>query len=1576
MIDLAGYRIYELINENNCFELYKGCDINDQAPVIIKVLKEETFDSAIVSDFMREYAITRNLDIEGILKPVKADQSEHVFALIFEDIGAVTLREHLKKQPVGIVDFVDIAVGIAEIIEKIHASRVIHRSLNPDNILIKPDTGKIYITDFCNAVQFFNHSNQVAPSALVCPAGSPEYMPPEQTGRVEIFMDRRSDLYSLGVIFYEMLTGTLPFKANNPTEWAYAHLTQKPTPPHQVNDAIPPAISDIITKLLNKNPDERYQSAYGLLCDLRECKSQLVKTGQIRHIDIAKKDKSAQLRLSNAFYGRNEETEMLRAAFSRVCRGAFEIVFVSGEPGIGKTMLVNESLQAVTAGKGYFIAGKVDQLRKNIPYAPYIDAFSNLARQLMTESTKTLTWWKNRILHSIGRNCAVVTEIIPELEWIVGMQQPVEPLPPQEAETRFLNVFKDFIKVFLWKNHPLVLFLDDLQWADRASIKLLEFLMRDTDLSHLLIVGAYRENELGEEHPLLNVIKARSPEDNLVSRLHIQLSPLRMQEAENFVTDSLGTLLPDIDSLTRCLYRKSAGNPFSLKQILQIIHDEGLLYYDSRHERWHWDLESIQAFRQNEDIMDLILSKIQRLPGETRELVKLASCCGNRFDLNSLAAFCGKSVEETARTLIPAVHEGLIIAAETEETASAPGQQVHNKQSQNDLLYEFLHDKVQQAAYSLVTEEEKKQNHVMIGSYLLNNMNMRGSNFEENILAMMDHFNRGLELIQDSGKRLTLARFNLLAGRKARASGAYASALEYFRCARELIQDNAWESDYRLSFELYLEYAQALYLCEDEESAEKLFDFILEKSRSDIDRADVYGLKMTLYAGVGKFAEATYTGLRALQDLGMKIPLRPAALHYAKELVLYKWFMRNRTVEDLYLLPEMKEIKQKKISELLARLCYVSMAVFPDLYSFIILKTGNYVLRSGNSEVAPVGYLGYGITSGIVFGDYRTGDRFAQLCVRLAEKYDLSSYKCIIYFVVGALIHHWTNHAALALDYLRKASAAGNESGNLVIAGYADCVLTENLYITGTRLEHVEEFIREKNELLKKIKHFFLLVSITIYDKVVSAMTGRRSGSLADGAAELDRDEILNLVKEDNSSLATYYWAKMHLRYMAGDYRSALELAQKIRPLLGSIIGFLVYSEFFFYESLVITAVFPELPAREKKYYRRILRNNIRRLEKWAASCKDNFEHKYLLVCAQAASLLNETEKAMLLYEKAISSARTYGYIQNEALACELAGKFYLGRGMEKVAKTYLEDACNAYGKWGAANKVNDLKNRYSDVLGEFAPENTAIQTGKAISSMLNYSAPSAGTAITEFDSYLVKKAVESITNETDINALLEGFLDIIVKSMGADSGCLIFEKDGELFIEALKTSDDTRSKAKTVPLSEYNEVSMSVVNYVARTSDTVAINLGEDFGIFSNDPYISESNPKSIACVPLLLQGIPSGVIYLENNFLPGVFTSQRLEALKLLATQIAFARKLQSYISEVPAGTRHSEHNLIEPLTEREIEVIRLIAQGLSNMEISQNLYMSVNTVKTHVRNIYGKLNVNRRVQAVQKAKELNLI
>jgi predicted ATPase/DNA-binding CsgD family transcriptional regulator len=1561
-----GIAITEQIYENDKIIIYKGYLIENQASILIKMLKNDTIHFSEAAKLINEYIITKSLHIDGIIKPIKIELTDSIFALITEDIGAVCLRSFIDSHTIIPSLFINIASQLAETINYFHEKGIVHRDLKPENIFIHPDTTKIYISGFGNSVNISSENENVF--ASINPEWSFKYASPEQSCRLNSKIDKRSDLYSLGVILYEILTGQLPINANSEAEWVQAHITINPIPPDKINPDIPRMVSNIIMKLLKKNVQERYQSAFGVLWDIKECKKQLNETGKISCFTIGQKDTFAYFKLPDILYGRDDEKAVLESAFARACNGGTEAVFINGLPGTGKTALVNDFLKPLVIKKGYFITGKVDQLKKNIPYVPFADAFESLIMQLMTESGKVLNHWKRRILTVLKKNGAVITEIIPKLECIIGKQSPVDELPPKEAENRFFMALRDFVCLFARKDHPLVIFIDDLHWADFSSIQLMDYLINEANINNFLFVGAYRDNELNENHSLIKVFENAT--ENKFIRF-INTLPLDWKQTLSLVSDALHTSSDKVISLAEVLYRESGGNPFFLRQLLKLVHDRELIYFDTQKSDWKWKPDAIQQLNLGNDVLQIFLRKFKGLPYETQEIMKWISCLGSIFDLSTLALIWGKPVEGTVSDLIPAIHEGLVLPVSNKATETLTTEYSQSEVSQ----YRFLHDRVQQVIYSLIDEKERKKKHQFIGRLLL--QYKAGDDLDENILLIMDHFSRSLELFSKPEERLMIARYGLMAGRKARNSAAYISALQYFRIGKSMLDDTSWDNEYSLTYDLYLEMAQAEFMSANVDAAEILFDTVIEKGESEVERATVYGLKVILYASVGEYDEAIKTGITALKKLGVKIPEHPTKLDYFRELLIYKWQMRNKKIEDLVNLPEINESKQRKITELLCRLSTVTMIYNPDLYYYTIIKSGNHAVCNGNSYMASVGYFGYSLTEGCILGNYNLSSRYSNVCIDLAERYGVSSAKCIIYFVVGAFITHWNKHASFGLEYLKKAITYGTESGDVLIIGYAYCLILENCYLMGCSLAKIAEMVKKKKETTKRLKHDNLTINVAIYERVVSILQASNEESYESSISEYQTREFLELVQRDKASLATYYCNKTYLCYMSGDYMEALAVARSVEPLINSVLGFLITAKYYFYYSLVIITIYDKLAPKDKKQLWRKLKKHLRQMKKWSVFCKENFLHKYQLIKAEIANFEKNDTDAGLLYNMAIQSAHENGYIQDEALANELASKFYISRGMKKIGMSYMVNSIRGYYKWGAISKVRQLQKQYNEI-GDLVEQNLQKDddTDKLLN-MLSISIPGNSKSEVRLDNFLIDNALEELLKETDINKMLKKFLKISVTYISADRGFLILNRNGELLIKEIIDNNSSQIITQEALLEQSNNLSKAIVRYVARTHETVIVNCGQNTGIFDTDPYIIHSNSKSIASLPLIYQGEVVGVLYFENSFMTGVFTQELLEALKRLAICIGCSKKIQLYLEDSGYNNEVGvSQYLIDPLTERETEVLRLIAEGMSNMEIADKLDITINTVKGYIKNIYLKLGVNRRVQVVKKARELNIL
>jgi len=1186
--------------------------------------------------------------------------------------------------------------------------------------------------------------------------------------------------------------------------------------------------------------------------------------------------------------------------------------------------------------KGYWGYGKYDQLRKNIPYSAFAAALRMVIRQLITESSKSLALWKEEILRALGSSGAILTELIPELELIVGAQPQVEALRPQEAQNRFLLVLEKFLAVFASRKKPLVLFLDDLQWANAPALRLLAKLSAYTNLKYLLIVCAYRDNEITPRHPLhamaAELRKAALPVQELY------LYPLNRKEVTAYLAETLHCSPEKVSLLAESVYRKTSGNPFFLGQMLKTMEDEKIIFFDSAKGGWTWKPDAIYRLQMPADVLELLLWRLQKLPRQTLEILKTASCMGSTFDLQILAAVCRKTMPEVQKCLTPALREGLI-------------SQVAGNQN------EFLHDRIEQAVHSLLSEQEAKQIHLEMGRMIL--QQSAEDSLDEQLPFVLDHINRSLELIADPGERLQLARLNFKAGIKAKASADYNSALNCLAAGVELLGEGGWQRDYQLCFALHLQRAACEYMLGNEAEAEKQFLEVEKRARTAFEKAELGITRMRLYSGGGKHTEAVQVGLDTLKLFGYKLPLRPSLFHHMRELAVYKWLIRNKKSGDLLNLPEVQDSLQKKAAQLFVEFILATCTSHPDLYALMIVKSGNFALKHGVAEVASIGFLGYSILEGSVLGNFAKGCELAGVGEALAEKYGNSPSSCIVYFTIGALILHWTAPAKEGLVYLQRAAACALEAGNVLIGGYAHVVLLENKYLMGVPLEEVLAEVEKCKKFTKKVQHENLELNIAIYGRMAAKLKGEASSSTV-------LEELYQAGKMDKASQITYLFTRMQFLYLTGEYRQALAIMEEIKPLLDVVMGFLLSSDCNFYHSLVAAACYEKATRKEQRRLGRELAKNQRQMKKWALSCPANFSHKYLLVEAERARLAGRREQAEKLYDDAIASAREGGFLQNEALACELAGKYYAQGGRGRIARVYLTDAYRLYTAWGAAAKAQSLQEEYPDLIAADAEK--ALDTAQ-IWRQLFFSA-SQMAAANGLELCKLDKAVEIIA-QADPAKLAAVFLEIAAEVACANRGFFIMEKDNELFVEAALETDSSCGRAvKGEPVAEH-KLSEAVVFYSARIHEAVVLNDTAQPGIFAKDPYLAKA-AGCILCLPLELQGIPLGVLYLENTMLTDIFTEERIELLKLLTVRLLNTKEFQAFLEHDDT----SSSPLVEPLTERELEVLRMMAAGLSNKEITDKLDMSINTVKTHIKSIYSKLQVTRRVQAVKRAEELELL
>ncbi|MGB7443381.1 MAG: AAA family ATPase [Coleofasciculaceae cyanobacterium] len=1493
MIKLPGIKVLAQIYKSANSVVYRGIREQGHKAVILKVLKQDYPTPSKLTRYKQEYEITHNLDIDGVVKAYALEPYQRTLVIILEDFGASSLKQ-LMNDRVGthgiapLPEFLNIAIKTAEILGTIHAANVIHKDINPANIVFNPETEIIKIIDFGISTQLTRENPTLKnPNVL---EGTLAYISPEQTGRMNRSLDYRTDFYSLGVTFYELLTGQLPFESTDALELVHCHIAKQPIPPHLLGEAegergkrgepCPQAVSDIVMKLMAKTAEERYQSAWGLKADLEECLFQLQANGTIADFPLGSKDISDKFQIPQKLYGRESEVKTLLTAFDRVSQGTTEMMLVAGYSGIGKSVLVAEVHKPITQKRGYFISGKFDQFQRNIPYSAVVSAFAGLMRQLLTESSSQLNLWREKLLAAFSSNGQVIIEVIPEVELIIGKQPPVPELSPAESQNRFNLVFQNFIRAFCAKEHPLVIFLDDLQWADSATLKLIELMITDADTQYLFLIGAYRDNEVTPNHPLMMTLDGLQ---NVGATINfITLTPLDSKHISQLIADTLHSDASSVKPLAELVVHKTGGNPFFVYEFLKTLHTENLITFDFEHHGWQWDISNIEAKGITDNVVELMIGKLKKLPPVTQQVLRLAACVGADFDLNILSIISEKSTSEVSKDLTAAVQSGLILST---------------SELDEELLiqdYKFLHDRVQQAAYSLIDEKYQQEIHLKIGRILLKNFEKH--ELEERIFDIVNHLNKGQALLGDKWEKEQLARLNLIAGRKAKFSSAYQPALIYIKDGMKILPPNSWEEDYQLTFSYHLEKGEIEYLTASWDEALSTFDEALEHINNLLDRCKVNEYKVTLYRMKNDLESSLYLGIQTLDPLGIKLKAFPEEDELIAEVNHANETIAARKIENFMDLPEMQD-PEKLAAMLLLRECVPPSYFLGSRLLFILgIKMIELSLTYGNNSHSSVGYIYYSLTLAFVAQDFETAYKFGSLALRLNDdKYQMKRYEALILNMWGGFVSHYTEHLDRSKEHLMRGYYSGVENGSYQWAGYCAANYLFMCFWGTDSLKEVSEKIDKITPGLKKFDpnmvQYYYAVKATIYNLIEPV----EDWSVLDEALWPNAKDILKSCREKNDLFTLFLEVicKLSLANWYSDSEKAIDYANSAEKYLIGATGIFINPAFHFHQSLALSVGYDYADGEKQAQYVEKIKSNLEKFKLWSKHCPSTYLHQRLLIEAELARITGNVLEAQDLYDQAIESARENKFLQNEALASELAAKFWLGKGKEKIAKVYMSEAHYGYQRWGATAKVNDLDTRYPQLL-QRKPSNRGTLSTK-ISTLPTTTGSS---TYSELDFTTVMKASQTLSEEIVLDKLLAKLMRIIIENAGAQKGFLILETKGKLLIEAEGSVDtDDVTVLQSIPVQFVWEpddkllISHIIVNYVARTRESVVLNNAENDPKFANSPYIKVHKPKSILCFPLQHQGKLAGIIYLENNLTTEAFTSDRVELLNLLSSQAAIS-------------------------------------------------------------------------------------
>ncbi len=1461
MTELESY-VFSPLRDGD-LALYRGFG-NGLAPVLLVTAKDASL--ACLKRLEHEYAFREDLDAAWAARPRTLSCYKDRVALVLEDPGGDPL-ERLLGCPLEVPEFLRIAIAVVGALRRVHERGLVHKDIKPGNVLVNMEAGNAWLTGFGIAGRLPRERQNPEPPEVI--AGTLAYMAPEQTGRMNRSVDSRSDLYALGVTFYEMLTGKLPFSATDPMEWIHCHIARQPTPPDK-HAAVPRTISAIVIKLLAKTAEDRYQTAAGVEADLRLCWADWESYGRITPFAVGAHDASDRLIIPERLYGREPEIDSLLTAFERVVvHGTPELVLVSGYSGVGKSSVVNELHKVLVPPRGLFASGKFDQYKRDIPYATLAQAFQSLLRPLLSHSEAELNPWREAFREALGPHAQLLINLVPELQLVIDRQPPVPELPPQAEKARFQMVFRRLLSVFAREKHPLALFLDDLQWLDSATLDLLEHLMTHSEVRHLLIVAAYRDNEIGPAHPLQSTLTqiraAGAPVHEVV------LKPLGVDDIGRLVADALHCRLEHARPLAQLLQDKTGGNPFFAIQFLTTLAEESLLAFDPGARAWQWDIERVRAMRCTDNVVDLVAKKLMRLSASTQAALQQLACLGNVVEIAMLMLAHDTSEETLHAGLWEAVQAGLVL-----------------REGSN---YAFVHDRIQQAAYSTISAESRDQSHLHIGRLMLSHMT--ASELSGHVFDVANQFIRGATLIKEPHEKTQIATIDLQAGRKAKASAAYASACVYLESGMSLLDDEDWSSQYRLMFDMWLERAECEFLTSSFDNAEQRIDELLRHASSKIDQSAVYCLKIRINIVKGKNPQAVTDALACLRLFGIDMPPHPGWDNVEAAYQMVWRTLGERPIESLIDLPLMTDMEQQAAMQVLSVL--TSAAYFTDLnlYRLQVCHMVNIAMKYGTSGASAHAYGYFASGLGPVFDRYDDAYRFAKLACNLVEKHGFIAYSARVYYAMGT-VGFWSQPVSGAIDFMRTSVRKATETGDLAFTCYSMLQSITGLLLRGDALDAVWSESETVLAFAEETRYGDAVDMVRIQQRFIANMQGHTHDFSTFDDVQFDEAafEARLADGEITQMVACWYWIfKLKARYLSSNYIEALAAAVKAKEVIWTLAAQIQMLDYFYYAALTVAALFDEASADEQANWRDVLSVHQAQLRTWADTYSPTFRDKHALVSAEIARVEQRDLDAMRLYEEAIQSSREHGFVQHEGLAHEVAARFYGSRGFDTSFYAYLSKARYCYLRWGAIGKVRQLDERFprgSDDSAPFAPTATM------------------GAPSEQLDLGTVVKASQAVSGEIEQRKLIETLLRITIEHAGAERGLLILFHDGKPQIEAeAKTSrakiEVTLRQACVSP----TELPGSVLHYIIRTRQSVIVNDAIAPSLFSTDPYVQHHRPRSVLCLPLVKQARLVGALYLENNLTPHVFTTARIAVLELLASQAAISLENARLFSDL----QHSE-------------------------------------------------------------------
>ncbi|MEM8640645.1 MAG: AAA family ATPase [Cyanobacteria bacterium P01_G01_bin.54] len=1544
MLNLTGYQETEHLYTGTRTFVYRALRLGDDAPVIVKVLQNPHPHFNELVQFRNQYVITQNLDSPFIVKPLALERYDNGYALVMPDQGAVSLSSYWQGAKQELSELLWIAIQLAAALHVLAGQQIIHKDIKPANILIHPQTKQVQLIDFSIASLLPKEQRQLLnPKDL---EGTLAYIAPEQTGRMNRGIDYRTDFYALGVTLYELLVGIVPFTHEAPLDLIHAHITQTPLSLSDLLNAQgqphPPTLSAIIMKLMAKNAEDRYQSALGLKHDLERCLQSLEETGVIADFKLGERDLCDRFLLPEKLYGRDAEVQTMLVAFERVSQGSSELLLVVGYSGVGKTAVVNEVHKPIVRQRGYFIKGKFDQFNRTVPFSAFVQAFRSLMTQLLGESDAELQQWKTKILTALGESGQVLIAVIPELERVIGEQPPAPELSGVAAQNRFNSLLEQFIAVFTAPEHPLVMFLDDLQWADSASLNLMKVLVSNQAMGYLLLLGTYRDNEVFPAHPLMLTLAAleqqcqeRMPRAQKATISTLTLAPLAEQQINQLVAATLSCSLAIAQPLTELIYRKTQGNPFFTTQFLKGLYDDGLLTFGRDLGYWQCDLAQVRNAALTDDVVAFMAGRLLKLPPTTQVVLQRAACIGNQFDLEILAIIQESSPEDVAADLWAALQEELVVPI-NQAYKFFQGEFESSPIETATVDYRFLHDRVQQAAYSLIDEAIKPETHLKLGRLLLKEL----SDFaiKENIFEVTNQLNLGYLLIGDRQEKHQLAHLNYLAGQRAKSSTAYWASIHYLELGIAILEDS-WEHEYDLLLSLYLELIESEYINTNFERSKTLADIALNNAKTTLDQSKISELKIQYYIAKNERKQAVDLGISALKLLDIQLDQTEPNVS---------------DIEALADLPEMRDPTQMMALRILITTVSAAVIAAPELLIPIAFTMVNLCIRFGNSTLSP---YAYGFQAWMLCGflaKIDRGYRFGKLAIQSVEKFNAKTVKCKVYQQFNVFVRHY-KEPLKNMTSLVEAIQSGLEVGDIEYACYAAqdyCILQffigRNLTSAFAEQKKYLDLIEQKQQ---EFSSDFTSPWLQLVDTLLTHVAAQPGSSIALNGIFFDEQERLFKLKEENDKISLFpiFFIKLYLNYLFAQYPPAIENAIEAEQVKDGSSGFIYYPVYLFYHSLALLATAPAANIEAKNGIIERVKAQQVQFEFWLQHAPFTYQHKYDLVQAESYRVLDQKLDAIEFYDRAIAGAKENQYIQEEALANELAAKFYLNWGKEKMAATYMQDAYYCYARWGAKAKTDHLEAYYpgllAPILQKQSVEFNSLDSLNTLTTTLTRSrptqSPSSSTTISEsLDFAAILQAAQKLASTIELEQLLGDIAEIILLNAAAQKMFLLtpngqqYEHQWQLQVSAERMDQgNVISQTPVQLLTAESSIPIRLIQYVKNTQEPILISEAktEIPGILEG--YLLKHQPQSVLCVPLLKQGSLVAIAYLEHRTTKGVFTPNRQTIIEFLCAQAAVALQNAQLYQQAQVMLTELQHAQLQLVQSEKMSALGSLVAGVAH-------------------------------------------